>query len=118
MFKDIAPLIKPDLEIYYYTFLFLIALFAVVVQYIPKRKKAAEVFDKRLKALKSLDIESSDKNALYKFTILAKEYNCRKCEDKLKLALNYIEPYKYKNSDIKIDKKAKEAIKRYIKCLD
>ena len=119
---DIMP--YANIEINYLNYIWLlicIVVFVITLIYLIKKipqkiqKKEDTIFEMAVKNLRSLDIEKSDaKTVLYEFTKNAKQCTNQYNEKKLEIILKQIEPLKYQNNSIVLDKKIKEMLKGYI----
>ena len=119
---DIMP--YANIEINYLNYIWLlicIVVFVITLIYLIKKipqkiqKKEDTIFEMAVKNLRSLDIEKSDaKTVLYEFTKNAKQCTNQYNEKKLEIILKQIEPLKYQNNKIVLDKKIKEMLKGYI----
>ena len=119
---DIMP--YANIEINYLNYIWLlicIIVFVITLIYLIKKipqkiqKKEDTIFEMAVKNLRSLDIEKSDaKTVLYEFTKNAKQCTNQYNEKKLEIILKQIEPLKYQNNKIVLDKKIKEMLKGYI----
>ncbi len=119
---DIMP--YATIEINYLNYIWLlicIIVFVITLIYLIKKipqkieKKEDTIFEIALKNLKNLDIEKSDaKTVLYEFTKNAKQCTNEYNEKKLEIILKQIEPLKYQNKNIVLDRKIKEMLKGYI----
>ena len=113
-----------NIEINYLNYIWLlicIVVFVITLIYLIKKipqkiqKKEDTIFEMAVKNLRSLDIEKSDaKTVLYEFTKNAKQCTNQYNEKKLEIILKQIEPLKYQNNSIVLDKKIKEMLKGYI----
>ena len=119
---DIMP--YANIEINYLNYIWLlicIIIFVITLVYLIKKipqkiqKKEDTIFEIALKNLKNLDIEKSDaKTVLYEFTKNAKQCTNEYNQKKLEIILKQIEPLKYQNKNIVLDRKIKEMLKGYI----
>ena len=119
---DIMP--YANIEINYLNYIWLlicIIIFVITLVYLIKKipqkiqKKEDTIFETALKNLKNLDIEKSDaKTVLYEFTKNAKQCTNEYNQKKLEIILKQIEPLKYQNKNIVLDRKIKEMLKGYI----
>ena len=120
---DIMPYLNIEINYINYIWLLIsIIVFIVTLIYLIKKipqkiqKKEPTSYEIAIKNLNNLDIENGDaKEILYEFTKNAKlctnEFNTKKLE----IILNQIEPLKYQDKKIVLDRKVKEMLKGYIK---
>lgn len=124
-FKDIMPneIIVIDYLKYIYLIIFLILIIITlifIIKKINKNKNNKKIsLSKEQIAIKNLDIDTPRaKQLLYDFTILAKECQNQKYEeknkDKLEEVLLKIEPLKYQKNEIILDESLKKILKEYI----
>lgn len=119
-FLDIMPNVNIEINYIFYLFLFSTTILAILLLFIvlkkfKYKKKHLSKNEVILEKLKNLSFEEDfTKELLYKFTFLIKELKNNKIDDKLRLILEEIEPFKYKKEEKISNNKLKKLLKEYI----